>query len=606
MRRTLSILSLLSAVLSAQLQFTRIACLPTGILVDGRPVCYDTDHNGVKEIIYATGNGTPQDQLRWQIWEYRPLNRFELVYADTGCYYPHRPGITSGNFRPYDAGDIDRDGLTDLFGQNEFWTETGDTFYNLLVSLESSTGTSYPKSLSWLFIYGIHALSANPLHLRDNLDGDTNREMACGATSSEIAFGVWENAGDNQNELVWHSFAVPGYTAFGDFDDDGAQEFAAAGGRTVLVLKSTGDNQYEPVYADTTDRNNGYDVFSGDVTGDGRPEFLVAFWTAPSYTFTLYMWQATGVNQYRRVLVDTKVYWTSESVLRASKCDDIDGDGVAEIIWATPKYLYVYKMTGPDQFQQVWQWEQDNGGDGIFTAVSDINNDGYNEIIASGGCSDSRTSIFEIEAVRVLQPNGGEAYVPGEDHYIKWLTFSPPRCDSLSVWFTPDNGRTLDLLAHGLPSATDSTLWHVPDLTSDSCKIRVIAYGPGAQIDESDSVFSITSTGQSDNAGPPVYETKLIGAFPNPLALSTTIAFQIGVGGQSSGNQGQSTTGRSRISLRICDVSGRSVATLANGVLKPGVYHRDWEVAPTVPNGIYFLDFTAGTYKATRKLVIAR
>jgi len=58
MKTTLTILVLLTAVLSAQIQFTRIGRLPSGIIAEffGRPVCYDTDHDGLKEIIYATGS----------------------------------------------------------------------------------------------------------------------------------------------------------------------------------------------------------------------------------------------------------------------------------------------------------------------------------------------------------------------------------------------------------------------------------------------------------------------------------------------------------------------------------------------------------------------
>jgi hypothetical protein len=596
MKRTLTILMFLAGALPAQLQFKRIALLPSGVNTEmcGRPVCYDTDHNGLKEVIYATGSNYPGDPLRWEIWEYRPLNRFELVYADTGCDYPHPPGITSGNFHPYDVGDIDHDGLTDLAGSNRDWIQPGSSFNELLATYESPTDTSYPRSLSWSFEWGPHPSEPTPLYLRNDLDGDTNRELVAGVSDPSVGLGVWENVSDNQNELVWHSLTAPGNNAFGDFDGDGRNEFAT-GWYPVSVFKCVGDDNYQLVYQDTNTPGNGYDVFSGDVNGDGNPEFFVGFWTYLSQRFDLYMWQATGgVNAYQRVFVDQKSYVSSGTSM-ASKCGDIDGDGVAEIVWATPKYLYIYKMTGPDQFQQIWQWQQDNGSEeGIFVTIADVNNDGYNEIIASGGGwnGSARTSIFEIEAVRVLQPNGGEAYLPGEDHYIKWQTFTPPRCDSLSVLFTPDNGRTLDLLAHGLPPSTDSILWHVPDVNSDSCKIRVIAYGPGAQADESDSVFSIISTGLSGNAGPPVYETKLLGAYPNPLTSATSIRFQL--------------SRQTQVSLRICDVTGRTVVTLTDGIMRPGVYHRDWEVAPTVPNGIYFIRLETPDCRETQKVVLSR
>jgi hypothetical protein len=289
MRNILTILVLLTAELSAQVQFKRTGTLPSGIIAEtfGRPVCYDTDHNGLKEIIYATGSGYPDDPLRWEIWEYRPLNRFKLVYADTGCY-PPGPGITSGNFRPFDAGDIDRDGLTDLVGINEDWIQPNSWFNKVLATYESPTDTSYPKSLSWSFEWGTNPAEPGPPYLRENLDGDTDCELVCDLTDDTINLGIWENTGDNQNELVWHSLTTHGFSAFGDFDGDGRQEFVAASG-PVFVMKCTGDNQYELVYADTTGLANGYDVFSGDVNGDGNPEFFVGFWTYPTQTFTLYM-----------------------------------------------------------------------------------------------------------------------------------------------------------------------------------------------------------------------------------------------------------------------------------------------------------------------------
>jgi hypothetical protein len=86
----------------------------------------------------------------------------------------------------------------------------------------------------------------------------------------------------------------------------------------------------------------------------------------------------------------------------------------------------------------------------------------------------------------------------------------------------------------------------------------------------------------------------LLGTTPNPSAGTMRFTFQIG-------NQR-----RSSVSLRICDVSGRSVATLADGVLKPGVYHRDWLTSPSIPNGVYFLSLATGDYRESRKLILTR
>ena len=48
------------------------------------------------------------------------------------------------------------------------------------------------------------------------------------------------------------------------------------------------------------------------------------------------------------------------------------------------------------------------------------------------------------------------------------------------------------------------------------------------------------------------------------------------------------------------------MATLADGIMKPGSYVRDWEVVPTTPNGVYFLSLTAGDLHESRKLILTR
>ena len=55
----------------------------------------------------------------------------------------------------------------------------------------------------------------------------------------------------------------------------------------------------------------------------------------------------------------------------------------------------------------------------------------------------------------------------------------------------------------------------MPDTSSDSCKVKIIAYGPGWQFDESDGVFTITPSGINENALPKLAITS-IELYPNP------------------------------------------------------------------------------------------
>jgi hypothetical protein len=81
----------------------------------GRVICGDTDYDGSGEIVLARYTDPPH-RRRWQILEQRPMNRYEEVYADTGTLRPFPPGIVSGNFTPWDIGDVDEDGLAELLG----------------------------------------------------------------------------------------------------------------------------------------------------------------------------------------------------------------------------------------------------------------------------------------------------------------------------------------------------------------------------------------------------------------------------------------------------------------------------------------------------------
>ena len=95
---------------------------------------------------------------------------------------------------------------------------------------------------------------------------------------------IFENQGNNRNESV---FATPlyhaGYAyAFGDFDQDGHNEFVTALDDDrpwpVLVYRCMGDSQYDLVDSIVPPCSNGYDIFGGfNLSGNNKPEFFVVY-----------------------------------------------------------------------------------------------------------------------------------------------------------------------------------------------------------------------------------------------------------------------------------------------------------------------------------------
>jgi hypothetical protein len=84
--------------------------------------------------------------------------------------------------------------------------------------------------------------------------------------------------------------------------------------------------------------------------------------------------------------------------------------------------------------------------------------------------------------------------------------------------------------------------------------------------------------------------------YPNPFNPSTAISYQL--------------SAVSSVSLKVFDVLGREVATLANGVGKPGVHSVQWngrnERGEVVSTGIYFYQLRAENLVTTKKMMLLK
>jgi hypothetical protein len=587
----------------------RVAQIPSGPYADvyGRVVCCDSDHDSLPEMIFSTGTSQSYDPVRIEAWECHGWNRFSLVYADTGNIDPQPPpGITTGNAIPFAAGDVDNDGLTDIVCVAvEYDSTKRDTAYDILMTLESPDSFSYPCSLSWDYRFPGLFVIPIPVYYPPDLDNDGHREMLSLTPDPAVATGIWENVADDSNELVWHGI-VNGYRfAFGDFDMDGRMNFATCGG-DVSVWECTGDDQYQVVYQDPIGLSNGYDVFTThDIDADSLPEFYVAAENVPRGKIYLHMWEANqvGTDIYHHTLVDS-VPFSGTDWGRWSECGDVDGDGIDECIWTTPDIIKVYKAVGNDDLQEVWHWNNDHGGfRSLVSTVYDVNNDGYNELIAAGN---AKISVFEIDAVDLLFPNGGSCSV-GDTVPIRWAVSTPPRCDSLSLFLRRDSLWDLDTIATGLPGTDTLYRWVVPSGVPDTGRIVVIAYGPGWQFDISDSVITFIGGGVAEGTRNVPLQWSL-SVSPNPARGPFTVRYDVPGLGAKAGTvpRGARTRGTVPVfALGIYDAGGRLVRSLSEGEVSPGRYETRIP-AGVLPAGIYFLRLDTPGFRDVKKAVVAR
>ncbi len=83
---------------------------------------------------------------------------------------------------------------------------------------------------------------------------------------------------------------------------------------------------------------------------------------------------------------------------------------------------------------------------------------------------------------------------------------------------------------------------------------------------------------------------------PNPLKGPMTLSFDVAKA--------------TKVSLRVYDVTGRTVAKLANGMYSPGRYTVRWngksQDGSAISEGIYFVEYRAGDFRTVKKIAVLR
>ncbi|QXD17292.1 T9SS type A sorting domain-containing protein [Rhodocaloribacter litoris] len=100
--------------------------------------------------------------------------------------------------------------------------------------------------------------------------------------------------------------------------------------------------------------------------------------------------------------------------------------------------------------------------------------------------------------------------------------------------------------------------------------------------------FTPVSTGQAPSPEAPG-GTRLLPAYPSPATTRAVIPFTLAV--------------PAHVRLRVHDLLGRTVATLVDGARPAGRHEAALDVAG-LPAGVYVYTLTAGTARATGKLVV--
>jgi len=574
------VLSIIS--LSDSLNFRKVIEIPHGALY--RTVGFDTDQDGQQNLVFA-GYASAQYM---HFWEHNDFDRYVL-------------DGTAGWLPLCDIGFLDTDSLVDMVANhNGMWP------YPIWV-YESPTQNSHPTVVVWQDTLFSNFTGGNIT----DLDQDGLKEILfryIHPVTSTRPICVYENTGDNQYSLVWQdTLNKAAYFVDGDFDQDGRIEFITGfpdnGGGWVHVWECIGDNNYQLVFQDTiTEGTNNYDIFAAnDMDGNEKSEFLFTSIFLFSGTAHLFCYETIGDNNYEYFLIDSIIGLPPNVNKGISDCGDIDADGIEEIVWSTRNQWHIYKASGIQQYQKMYSstWTLH---DRTLMHVYDLNENGYPEVIESWYKNaippQEGTVIWEIEGVRLHQPNGGETLQTGSQYPITWEKFDPPGADSFSLFISFNDGVDYQPIIT-IPQPNDTMyMWTVPDSVSDSCKIMIWAYGPprsgeqeprGTAWDFSDSVFIIAPQGveEHDERAPSEFSLRIL---QNPV-LHRDLKIQYAI------------PKKSNVRLAVYNILGQVEKVLVDKKSDAGVYEID---VNGLQNGIYFVQLQTSNFKETKKVILLK
>lgn len=145
------------------------------------------------------------------------------------------------------------------------------------------------------------------------------------------------------------------------------------------------------------------------------------------------------------------------------------------------------------------------------------------------------------------------------------------------------DGRYRSLVLHD--AVTDGVIYNVDMFTSDSLKIA------NKHITEVSIYLTLWPDGVRDEKNVVPEACSLSQNFPNPFNPSTMIDYQLPRG--------------TFVTLKVYDLLGREVATLASGFKQAGYYAARF-FGDGLPSGVYFYKMTAGKFNDIKKFLLLK
>ncbi len=446
--------------------------VPGGTVLPQAP---DFDGDGLPELVlnhFATRRGGISDTVRAFEW--------------TGSAFAPADTLLARLF-PKDAGDTNQNGQKELLLQINGAT----------ILLEQRGGDLLPQDLIYADTSAVTSSIEGPsLHgaLLTDLDADGKGEIVGNwrTDSTRTEWRVLERNGDSfslverldnptTHERPDTVRGAP-YAATGDFDGDGQRDLLV-GDRdgNWIVYEATGSGSVEVAWTHETDRFAADRRFAvGDVTGNGRPEFVTHNTYSPSPPdgddaeppiSYYHVWSAVGDDAYERIY---RLPVAGERSLGAITAADFDDDDQDEIAIAHPPSLFVL---GASEAGSMRVLHQDRMRPAVRTramVAADFSGNGRPSLLAATTGETLRRYTVNQSGTQRSPPRWVRAVPTGPDgSRLKWRA---PNADSVTVYAGPPD-EALDPRI----STTDSSAT-IPDSSHLRFALKAWSDGEGSPL----------------------------------------------------------------------------------------------------------------------------
>lgn len=298
---------------------------------------------------------------------------------------------------------------------------------------------------------------------------------------------LWKNNGHNQfsRQDLATNFMGGHKIVFTDLDKDGNSDIigcSGTGSEGLFWFKNRGNASFDK-----------HRIFKGGVVGftmvdfDGNGTLDLVF--SRHSAGQIYLSNNNGGGSFtNRVLFDG-LNWPHFPAVT-----DFNKDGRLDIIVVNRNSNDIVCLENMGEFNFSYHFI-DSMTKPFIVDVADFNNDGEIDIVSGSAYDEklywweNKSSTQPPKSITVIFPNGGEILNSGENYTIQWQTGGT--IPDVNLFYSVNNGNSWKFISS--TSNSGNYLWHVPDVQSDLCLIKVEDKNKNA-VDISDGSFTILTT----------------------------------------------------------------------------------------------------------------